>query len=94
MRFRSPKNAEVTAASNRLPGDSDLHDLTKYLTGELYETDPSVRDQYYWRMNQDWLDYCRDTLAGIWDVQRPCTHLYGKEIVVDEAYGIPKMVKR
>lgn len=99
----SSKRREVREASCRLPGDSDLHDLAKYLTGEIYfpprwpESPRKSRGAYHWVMNEEWLQYLHETLGTLWEPPQDITApamLYGYEVVVDEKYGIPKLVLR
>jgi len=74
--------------------DDARAELFEYLINEVYAQPQRSRDTHHWVMNRDWLQYLYDTLAGYWEPPQRGTYLYGYEVVVDEKYGIPKLVER
>lgn len=71
--------------------------MTEWLIGELYGVDPSQRALYVWKMNAEWLDHTRQVLGEYWEpnvaYSKP-PYLCGKDVIVDEDYTVPRMVKR
>lgn len=75
----------------------DFRVLNEWLTGEIYSVPPAGRLNYRhaWRMNQGYLDYCRDTLGTHWQPAVGAeAYLYGYEVEVDEKHGVPRLERK